>query len=162
MNERIWIHAMKKKSLVPLRYLFPFPDFKWWTTETRSFFTNSTKSFLWSWKEMQGHKFMNLVHFPCSFMLHQFWFPFLVLSIQTISIWWNDVAVILHNTSSKTKWTHFLVTSWSAHTKDTTLVFQAVGSGQYPVPHRKAKTMKAIVIMQLGTHKQCRATEKQT
>lgn len=45
MNEGIRIHAMRKKSLVPLMYLFPFSDFKWRTTETNSFFYQFYKEF---------------------------------------------------------------------------------------------------------------------
>lgn len=93
-------------------------------------------------------------------MLHQFWFPCLVLSIQTISNWWNDLAAILHNTSSKVN--PFLGRFMKCSYNGITLVFQVAGSGQHPVPHRKAKTMKVTVIMQVGTHKECRATEKQT
>lgn len=117
MSEGILIYAMKKKFLVPLMYLFPFSDFKLWTTETRSFLTNSTKSFLWSWKETQGHKFMHLAHFPCSLILHQFWFLFLVLSIQTISIWWmiwpSFCTTPLAKQSEPISWSlHEVLTQW--------------------------------------------------
>lgn len=85
------------------------------------------------------YKFMNLVHFPCSLMLEHFWFPFLVLSLQTVTIWWNDLAAILHNTSSKTKWANFLVTSWSAHTMIPHWLrrLPAVGNTQYLTERQK-------------------------
>lgn len=122
-------------------------------------FSGSTNSFVLRQEEALGHKFTNLTYFPCNFLLYQFWLPFLFLFIKTISIWWNDLAFILHNTSSKTK----QIYSWSIHSTPTMsahLASQAASNRQHQVPHIRVKTLKARIITQLSWHKHCKAMEK--
>lgn len=57
---------------------------------------------------------------------------------------------------SKCIWGQFVSTT----TTVPHLASQASGSGKRPLPHRKAKIMKAIIIMWLGSHERRKATEK--